>query len=495
MKQKDVSNQFLERFKNFIVSHNLIQQGEKILVGVSGGVDSISLLHCLIEIKKDFSLELMVSHFDHRIRRESLEDALFVYRFCKERGIPFIYSTIPVKDFANREKIGLELAGRILRYKTWNRLLEKYALNKIALAHHLDDLVEEVFLRLLRGSGKRGLAGIPLKKGPFIRPFLCFTKEEIINFAKNIGLNWKEDQSNQNLIYTRNKIRHLLIPFLEKHFKNFKKEIFKNSLILQEEENFLENLAQESLKQLIIEKSLKKADQKLVISLSKFKNLHPVLQKRILFVIFGLFEFPSYKIKFSHFKEIKKLLDSKKREVRLNLSENFIVEKLGDALIFSKNSFLPKAHSKLKPCFIQSFLEIKKEGIYQVSEDIKIEVKCISSPEKDWGKLISSKHKNLILLSSPPLDFPFIIRTRKEGDRIYLPGVGHKKLKKFLSEKKIPLSLRSKLLIVEHKNQIVAIENLYIHPEYQINSKNFSKAKNFIIIIIERFPFELDSKS
>jgi len=186
-------------------------------------------------LQKEYKLSLFVSHYDHKIRKNSYKDAMFVYQLCKQKSIPFFYTASPVPLYAKREKLSLEMAGRELRYRLWYFLAKKYDLQRVALAHHLDDLAEEVFLKIIRGTGKRGLSGIPIKREDLIiRPFLFVSKEEIRRFVEERGLKWVEDPTNNDLRFVRNKVRHLLIPYLEQNFnKNIKQNLKKFILILK----------------------------------------------------------------------------------------------------------------------------------------------------------------------------------------------------------------------------------------------------------------------
>jgi len=443
-------NTFISKVKNILNRHLLLKKGERILVCVSGGVDSVVLLYVLNSLKSDFKISLFVSHFDHRIRKESLEDALFVKKLCEKLKVPFIYSTVPVSLYARREKLSLEMAGRTLRYAVWERLLEKLDLQKIALAHHLDDLVEEVFMRLIKGSGKRGLAGIPLKREEkIIRPFLFFTKEEIVKFALKKGLSWREDVTNKDLRYFRNKIRHLLVPFLEKHFgSSFKKNLQKTTFILSEEEEFIEKLAEEKFKELA-----NSFEEGFELELEKLKKEHPALRRRIYFVALKKMKMPISKIGFIHIENIEKLFELKSGSFVV-LPEGIIAGKTASSIVFTRKSYFEKEKEKIT---------VKKEGEYSIlGKEVKVYKKKLCE--------LDEKFKEGMIFSAQKLTFPFVLRGRREGDRIFIPRLGYKKLKKFFQEKEIPFYQREKLLIIEKENKIVGIFGLYIHPEYEPKS-------------------------
>jgi len=436
---------FINKVKKYIEKFQLFRKGERVLACVSAGIDSVSLLEFLREIKEEYELSIFVSHYDHRIRRESLEDALFVYELCKKWKIPFFYSTAPVPLYAKREKISLEMAGRELRYRLWYRLAKEYDFQKIVLAHHLDDLAEEVFMRLIRGTGKRGLTGIPVKRENLIvRPFLFVSKEEIKKFAIEHNLKWREDATNQDLRFLRNKIRHILIPFLEKHFsKNIKENIKKTALLIAEDEELIEELALNKFKEVKFE-----IEGALALKLHELRTLPGSLRKRIYFLAFKKAGVPLFRITHRHIDQIEKLIAGKGKGP-LYLPGNYLIYRGPGHLLFTKKVFKTPYYE----------LIIKNEGEYILPDkSFLLIVKKIKASD--------SKNKDEIFLSCRKISLPLVIRKRKEGDRVFIKGVGHKKLKKLFQEKKIPFYLRDSLPIVEFENEIIAIPGVYTNPEF-----------------------------
>ncbi|MCS7150528.1 MAG: tRNA lysidine(34) synthetase TilS [Caldimicrobium sp.] len=437
----------LKRIKKTIEEHQLFQRGDQVLVGVSAGLDSITLLETLYLLRKDWDLKIFVSHYDHKIRKDSYKDALFVYQLCKERGLPFFCTAAPVSKYAKREGLSLEMAGRELRYSLWYSLAKKQDFQKIALAHHLDDLIEEVFLKLIRGTGKRGLAGIPIKREDLIvRPFLMVSRDDIRAFAKERGLSWREDPTNFDLRIPRNKIRHHLIPYLKKNFNPRIRETLKrNILLLSEEEEFIESQALESYQSL---KSYWEED--LVLRVQELKKLSPVLRRRVYFLAFKDSGIPLFRITSKHLFAIDSLV-TKQNKGPVYLPGKFLAYRGPGYLRLTRKLFTI-------PYFE---LEIPKEGTYSLPQG-NIEVSIIPNENRP------AQSSTNFQLSCKENIFPFLIRKRKPGDRVYFPGLGHKKLKKYLQEKKIPLYLRDRLLVIEKDNQIIGVWNVYIHPNYLI---------------------------
>ncbi len=436
---------FINKVKKHIEKFKLFKKGERVLACVSAGVDSVSLLKFLKLIEKEYKLSIFVSHYDHKIRKESLEDAIFVYNLCKEWKIPFFYSTAPVPLYARREKLSLEMAGRELRYRLWYRLAREHNFQKIVLAHHLDDLAEEIFMRLIRGTGRRGLTGIPIKRDNLIvRPFLCVSKEEIKAFALEHNLKWREDVTNQDLRFLRNKIRHILIPFIEKHFgRNIKTNLKETALIIAEEEELIEELALSKFK-----KIKSKIEDSLSLKIHELKTLPGSLRKRIYFLAAKEAGVPLFRITHRHINQIETLIAGKGKGP-IYLPGNYLIYKTHDHLLFTQKTFKT------------SYWEIivKKEGEYLL-------------PDKNFVFLIKKCKKDSIkpdegeMLSAKKIALPLIIRKRKEGDKVFIKGLGHKKLKKLFQEKKIPFYLREAVPVVEYRNEIVAIPEVYLNTKF-----------------------------
>ncbi len=441
---------FLKKIKKVIEEYNLFRKGDRVLVAVSAGLDSITLLETLYLLQREFEIKLFVSHYDHKIRKNSHLDALFVYQICKEKKIPFFYTAAPVSLYAKREGLSLEMAGRELRYNLWYNLAKKYDFHKIALAHHLDDLIEEVFLKLIKGTGKRGLAGIPIiREDLIVRPLLFVSKEEIKDFALERGLSWREDPTNQDLRFLRNKVRQLLIPFLEKHFNPKIRETLKRTvLIISEEEELIEKLAIQSYQ------NIKKFwEDDLILQISELKKLPSVIRRRVYFLAFKEAGIPLFRITSRHLFSLDNLV-MKQAKGPVYLPGKFLAYRGPGYLRFTQKVFTIPYYEIL----------ISQEGFYELPIG-KIKITLINKEETPM------KDSKNFQISGDHLKLPFLIRKRRPGDRIYFPGVGHKKLKKLLQEKRIPSYLRDQLPVIEKDGTIIGVWNVYTHPNYLVREE------------------------
>lgn len=269
-----------EQVINTIKKYNLISKNDKIVVAVSGGPDSISLLHILLNLRKQYNLELYVAHINHMIRENAILDEEYVKDFCKKNNIECFVKRADVLNFSKENKIGTEEAGRKVRYEFFNEVLENTKSNKIAIAHNKNDNVETILLNIIRGSGTAGLIGIEAVNGIYIRPLIECSREDIEEYCEKNNLNPRIDESNFENIYNRNKIRNVMIPYIKKEFNpNIINTITRLSEILKEEEKYLENIVSKEYERILIEKT----ENYIELNLKEFNKLGIVIRKRLIF--------------------------------------------------------------------------------------------------------------------------------------------------------------------------------------------------------------------
>ena len=249
---------------NTIKKYNLIQENDKIVIGVSGGPDSICLLHILNGLKEKLNFEIVVAHINHMIRKEAEEETQYVKNFCDKLGIKCYIKRIDVIDKSNKEKIGTEEAGRKARYDFFDEVLNIVNANKIATAHNENDNAETVLMNIFRGAGTSGLKGIePIRDNKYIRPIIECERSEIEEYCRVNKLQPKIDKTNFENVYTRNKIRNVLIPEIKKEFNpNIIESLNKLSILSRQENNFIQEYAKNIMEnELIVEKDLENLQQ------------------------------------------------------------------------------------------------------------------------------------------------------------------------------------------------------------------------------------------
>ena len=266
---------------NTIKKYNLIETGDKIVIGVSGGPDSICLLHVLNELKEELNFEIFVAHINHMIRKEADEETEYVKDFCKKLEIECYIKRIDVVEIANNLKRGTEETGRQIRYEFFNEVLQKTSSNKIATAHNNNDKVETILMNILRGSGTSGLKGIEAKRDrKYIRPLIEVSRDKIERYCEENNLDPRIDKSNNENIYTRNKIRNVVIPYIKKEFNpNIIRAINRLSEVATEENEYLEKITEDIFNDLLIENN---GGKEIVLDLKKFNSKELVIRRRLI---------------------------------------------------------------------------------------------------------------------------------------------------------------------------------------------------------------------
>ncbi len=270
-----------DKILDTIKKYNLIQNEDKIVIGVSGGPDSMCLLNALESILRNKKLNyyICVAHINHGIRKEADEDEEYVKKYCREKNIECFVKKVDLNKASKDNKKGLEEMGREIRYQFFNEILKKVNANKIATAHTKNDNVETVLMNFIRGTGISGLRGIePLRDGIYIRPLIECNRNEIENYCKSEGLNPKIDKTNLENVYTRNKIRNLLIPYIEKEFNpNIIETTNRLSILASKENSYFENIVKQSYDELKLEQS----EKEIVLDLKKFNAKEDVIKSKI----------------------------------------------------------------------------------------------------------------------------------------------------------------------------------------------------------------------
>ena len=273
-----------------VKKYNMIKDEDKVVIGVSGGPDSMTLLNILNNLKEKLNIKIYVAHINHMIRKEADEETEYVRQFCENIGVDFFAKRIKVEEEAKKQKIGTEEAGRNIRYEFFEEVAKKVGANKIATAHNSNDNAETVLMNIIRGTSVSGLKGIEkIREGKFIRPIIECSREEIEEYCKEQKLDPKYDKTNYENIYTRNKIRNLLIPYLQKEFNpNVIEGINRLSSIAAEEEQFLNNIVEKEYKKLSISvnnvsytQNKPNSNVKEVLDLKEFNKLDNVIKSRL----------------------------------------------------------------------------------------------------------------------------------------------------------------------------------------------------------------------
>lgn len=412
---------------NHIFKKLNIKNNTPLVIGCSAGPDSMALLHYLLT---NTTNPLIVAHINHNKRKESIEEENYLSTFCQKNNIKFEVTTI--KKYTENN---FENEARNKRYAFYEQILKKYHTPYLFLAHHGDDLIETILMKIFRGSNLEGYAGIKeiAKKNNYyiIRPLLPYTKEDLINYNKKNNIKYYLDKSNEDITYTRNRFRHLILPLFKEENTNIHKQFLKYSKTLLEYNNYLDEE---------IATIYPKTINNNILDIKTFHSLHPFIQKNLLYkYLNNYYQNKPNIIKEKHINDILSLINSTKPNLTINLPLNKIARKSYNHL----------------------YLEENKTN----NTDYKIPLNDINTINNIIIKKINKTTTNgndICLLNSNNLNLPLYIRNRMPGDYIETKGLnGKKKIKEIFIENKVPKHLRDSYpILVDNKDQIIWLPNL-----------------------------------
>lgn len=274
-----MKEQFEENILKTIKKYEQIKSGDTLVIGVSGGPDSICLLTVLNNQKEKLGIKIYVAHINHMIRKEAIDEEKYVKEFCEKLGIECFVKRADILKIAKKEKMGTEETGRKIRYEFFEEVYKKVKANKIVTAHNNNDKIETIFMNILRGSGASGLKGIlPVRDSKYIRPLIEMTKDKIEKYCIENKLNPKYDKSNKDNIYIRNKIRNKLIPYIQKEFNpNIINAINRLSDVITSEQEYIDKIVKEEY-----EKIKTISNLQIILDLKKFNQVDLVIKRKII---------------------------------------------------------------------------------------------------------------------------------------------------------------------------------------------------------------------
>ena len=437
---------FVQRTHRFITQHQMIQPKETVLVGVSGGVDSLALLYTLHTLRHQLDCQLHVAHLDHGFREDAAADAVYVAEQADRLGIPISSTRIDVPQLMRAQKLPAEVAARRARYQFYECVSERIGATKIALGHHRGDQAETVLMNLLRGAGASGLKGIlPVREGKFIRPLLAFSRKEIEDFVAQLGLQPRCDATNYQLDYLRNRVRLELIPALERTYNsNIQNVLNQTAELLQTESAYLEMLAHDALQACRIESY---TPDTVVLDLRLFREHHLALRRRILRLAVAEVFGEGRDLYFNHFESMLNLIDGEAPNSALDLPNGGAFRRAYNRIFIQKaeDSYVPFEYEVTVPGHTPLPL-LDAEIIATVVEQ---PMNCAAADKFPDGKFQAVFDLDLLQL-------PLTLRQRRDGDRFHPFGMrGTKKLKDFLIDAKIPQQERERVPVLMNRDEIV----------------------------------------
>lgn len=450
----------INKVKDFILQNNLIEKDDKVLVALSGGPDSVCLLHILYNLKECLNIRIGAAHVNHMLRgEEALKDEAYAENLCEQLGIDFYATKIDIDKIAKEKNISHEMAGRYERYKFFDSIKSTYNYSKIAVAHNSNDQAETVIMNMMRGSGIEGLCGIRSKRnGGIIRPILCLSRDEIENYCKKINLNPRIDKTNLENIYSRNKVRLDILPYMKKHFnKDIIDTINRMSNLLQIDNDFIEKQCNNSYKKYCIAKN------KFIIISKEAFLLDKAILARVIKKAFIEFTGKYNNFEMKHIYEVVDLSQNTTNK-KVYLPNGIIAENIyGDIYLKSKKYIYENVENKE---VIINKTEL--DGYYLDYDNYKAEFNIIT----DKNNIEFSNNVLIKYFDYDNIEEELIIRKRKNGDKITPLGMkGSKKLKDIFIDLKIPIELRNKIPILCFDDEIAWIVGYKVSNKFKVTGK------------------------
>lgn len=428
----------LEKVRRTIRQYHMCQEGEQITVGVSGGADSMALLHILWRLSAQEEWQVQAVHVHHGLRgKEADEDAAFVEEICRRWNIPCALIRLDVAAEAAKRRSGIEETGRILRYEA---LRKAAAGGKIAVAHHANDQAETLLMRLCRGTGMRGLAAMRPVREDVIRPLLFCGKEEIEAYCRAEGISWREDSTNQEVRYTRNRLRHQVLPLLEQVHEGSIRHLSETAELLATEEDFLEKEA---------EKALWEQKRDSGIDAAGLLKLHPALRRRVLRL--ALAEAGGLRdVTRTHILQLEELLE-KESGKSISLPHDLCARMEYGALKLERRK-------KEESGFCCLLTPGKETALPEFGWCVETEVSLEKPTE-----FCKDDYTNVF--DYDKIKQELFCRSRRPGDRIALRA-GSKKLKDLFIDEKIPREERDRMPLIACGSDVLWVVGGRVSPDF-----------------------------
>ncbi|NLY52841.1 MAG: tRNA lysidine(34) synthetase TilS [Firmicutes bacterium] len=445
-----------------IKGYNMLQPGDSVVVGVSGGIDSTALLHVLWRLRESWNLKLFIAHLNHGIRGEdAAADAQLVEALGAELGIPVHVKELDIPGIARKTGRSEEEAGRIARYQLYEELADAVGASRIAVGHHGDDQVETVLMNLIRGAGLRGLSGIPPVRGRVIRPLIDLEKWQLEAYCRSWDLPWREDVTNWSTAYRRNFVRWEIIPKLKQLNPGAVRRIMQTASTLLEDWQLLDQLALEAFGQTVLEL---RPGRQVSLNLAELSVLPAAIRKRIAAHAYSKVTHGEQSLAAAGLDYVEKCIAGEVPAGQRTLPGNIDVFVRDEVLILARRVDMEKDRG-FGPCLLPlgSSTIIESAGL-----SIQLQILTTVNPWWEVGSPLQPRDAWQELgvwwadMDLASLDLPLYARSRQPGDRFQPLGMsGSKKLKDLFIDEKIPRELRNKIPCIIDGKGIVAVVGLH----------------------------------
>lgn len=456
----------INKVKDFIIKNNLIQEGDRVLVALSGGPDSVCLLHILYKLRESLNIDIGAAHVNHMLRgQDALNDEEYAKNICKEFNIEFYPIRIDIDKIAKEKGISHEMAGREERYKFFDFIKNTQNYSKIAVAHNSNDQAETVVMNMMRGAGIEGLCGIRSKRdGGIIRPILCLSREEVENYCKENNLNPRIDKTNLENIYSRNKVRLDILPYMKENFnKDIIETLNRMTNLLQIDNDFIEKQCNNSYKKYCSNKN-----SHIVISKEAFL-LEKAIITRIIKKAFVEFTGKYNNFEMKHIYEVIELAKNSTNK-KVDLPNVIVAENIYGDIYLKNKEYNNKEYVEKEVLINKS--QLNKDSFEYDRYDIGFKI------IKDKNNIEFSNNVLIKYFDYDKIKEKIIIRKRRNGDKIVPLGMkGSKKVKDIFINLKVPVEQRPEIPILCFDNEIAWIVGHKVSDKFKItkDTKNVLK--------------------
>ena len=448
----------VKKVKEYIDKYHMIAPGDVVVIGVSGGADSVCLLLMLRQIQQEIPFRIAIVHVNHGIREDAGEDAAYVRRLAEQAEIPFYLVEEDVENYAREHHLSVEEAGRLIRYQAFAEVLKQESQGgngKIAVAHNQNDRAETMLFHLFRGSGLNGLGSIKPVRGQIIRPILCLSREEIERYLSQKGISYCTDSTNAKEIYTRNKIRHRILPVAESICEGATEHMTEAADVITEAYDYIRMSAK-----VFCDTNVISENEQIRIPVKPFMEVHSVVQKEIIYQCLMNVAKSGYNITGTHIRDIYSLfVQTGNRSIML--PHGLLAKREYEVIVFT-HIMCQETDMQTMHVDITGECDVEIPGLGLVEIRIFPYEKSKNIPQKTYTKWFDYDR----IVKS------LVFRTREIGDYLTInEELSRKSLKSYMIQEKIPKANRNQMYVLADGNHILWVPGYRMSACYKVNEQ------------------------